>query len=152
MLILLATDGEDIFNRDMLKENIANNVFDYVVAELDLESPNNTPWQAGDFEVSPLKTQSEVDANKSLCISQLQAEINKLRATNNESSTNKSQKQSNILMIQKLEIAKIFVDDKSRLSDSSLEFARSLTNDREEIARALGMSEVELVELYNLIE
>jgi hypothetical protein len=45
MMVLLATSGDDIFNRDLLKENIANNMFDHVVKTYDFKKSNGRTWQ-----------------------------------------------------------------------------------------------------------
>jgi hypothetical protein len=45
MMVLLATNGGDIFNRDLLKENIANNMFDHVVETYDFKKSNGRTWQ-----------------------------------------------------------------------------------------------------------
>lgn len=33
IMVMLSVDGNNIFQDEMLKENIANNIFDYVIAE-----------------------------------------------------------------------------------------------------------------------
>jgi hypothetical protein len=152
MMVLLATSGDDIFNRDLLKENIANNMFDHVVKTYDFKKSNGRTWQWTDFVSDSVRTEDQVQENKTACVWQIDAKIQELREKNKLPTTTDDQKKVNILAIQKLEIAKIFVVDQTRLSEGALVIARSITENRVEIARALGTSEEEITRAYNQIE
>lgn len=80
-MVLMSMDQSDIDN-DILDENIPNNIFDGVVRRYDFKNTtNNSPWTAQDFIVDTIRTADEVEANKTLCISQIDAKIVELQAS-----------------------------------------------------------------------
>ena len=75
MLLLSVRDTHITEDRASLSENIANNIFDSVIAQYDFKNGNRR-WRAQDFIVSgTILTQSEVDSNKNQCISQINTKI-----------------------------------------------------------------------------
>jgi len=73
-MVLMSMDQSDIDN-DVLDENIPNNIFDGVVRRFEFRNNGGDLWTAQDFIADTVRTSSEVEANKTLCIGQIDTKI-----------------------------------------------------------------------------
>jgi len=137
IMILMASTNEDIV-ANRLDRNIWNNIFDTIIEEFEFKRENGEAWKAQDFISDDVRTEADVSSNKTACISQIEEKITELTNSLNESTTTDAQKTSIRAWIQKLEVAKIFVQDQSVLSDNSLQIAHNVAAARNEVARMFG--------------
>jgi len=138
IMVLMSMDQADIDN-DVLDENIPNNIFDGVVRRYEFRNTNdNELWTAQDFIVDAVRTTSEVEANKTTCIGQIDAKIVELRNELEADGLNENQKSEIRRLIQKLEVAKIFVRDQNIFSRDSLVIAQYVGETHRDIAHLLG--------------
>jgi len=137
IMILMASTNQDIV-ADRLEKNIGNNIFDTVVKEFEFKRENWEVWKAQDFVTDDVRTDSDVEKNKAACTSQISKKITELKNSLSLTTTTDTQKQEIRVWIQKLEIAKIFVNDQSIIADNSLQIAHNISSVRSEVARMFG--------------
>jgi len=137
MLLLSIRDTHVNEDRELLSENIANNIFDSVVAQYDFKN-GNRHWRAQDFIVSwTILTQTEVDANKTQCISQINTKIWELEQTLSQAQ-NDIDRRNIRTQIQRLEIAYMYVrSQNTAFSWDALAIARNIMQDQRAAIQAL---------------
>lgn len=145
IMVLLSSTAEERLEKKIFQENIPNNVLDSVVKKFELKKENGDQWKGSDFDSDgTVVTQKEAEENKTLCLNDIDTEILKLEGKNKEKDTTDSQKEENRLWIQKLEVAKLFVRDKSVFSTDSLDFTRDMIQDEVGVAALAGDKEAQL--------
>ncbi len=134
IMVLNASTWKEVNDRSIFEKNVANNIFDTTIAKFDLKNPNGKKWIAQDFVADgKIIKQEEADKNKSICIDDIEKQIGKLQEENKNTTVWK--KETNLIWIQKLEVAKVFVTDQEQIATESLEFAQSVVRDTNNIVR-----------------